>query len=107
MKVAPPPPPPHRPGQVLITQGGRNSERRGLGAASSMGNWHLIPAKPSPLCCRRVLPPVCQWEALAKMSEALPSSSPGPRVFQAQLRPTALMPDVYRLPPQRGLHHRL
>ena len=35
------------------------------------------------------------------------SPPPGPRVLQTQLGPTALVPNLYRLPPQRGFYHHL
>lgn len=50
---------------------------------------------------------VCSGQVLAKLSEALNLPPSGPRVLQAQLGPTAFMPDLYRLPPQWRFHHHL
>lgn len=50
---------------------------------------------------------VCSGQCLDKLSKTLHLPPSGPCVLQAQLGPTAFMPNLWRLPPQRRLHHNL
>lgn len=67
----------------------------------------LLPVKAMPRPPRHPWAEGCSGQCLDKLSKILHLPPSGPCVLQAQLGPTALMPNLWRNPPQRRLHHNL
>lgn len=67
----------------------------------------LLPLRAVPRPPRHPWAEVCSGQCLDKLSKTLHLRPSGPCVLQAQLGPTAFMPNLWRHAPQRRLHHNL